>query len=166
MKNNLEDYTWGLGIEHEMHIFHKPKNSENNIEDFILYDSESAVLRLIQGKERGTIKMSDKEYKFLKDIPFELSGRVCNKVIVLERVPVKMPELISWQPFCSIKKDRNIFNMIEDIKQITKKFYKLLKKDKLTNNLIKKYGDLTTYPNGMTRYLKYSEINNKPFYKL
>ena len=62
MKNNLEDYTWGLGIEHEMHIFHKPKNSENNIEDFILYDSESAVLRLIQGKERGTIKMSDKEY--------------------------------------------------------------------------------------------------------
>jgi len=165
MKDNLEDYTWGLGIEHEMHIFHKPKETDNNIEDFILFDSESAVLRLIQGKERGTIKMSDKDYKLLKDIPFELSGRVCNKVVVLERVPIKMPELITWLPFCSVKKNRSIINMINDMQLLKKKFFNILKKDKLTNKLIKKYGDLTTYPSGMTRYLKYSEINDKPYYK-
>ena len=165
MKNNLESYTWGLGIEHEMHIFHKPKDNGENIEDFILFDAESTVLRLIQGKERGTVKLSDKEYEFLKDIPFELSGRVCNKVIVLERVPIKMPELITWQPFCSIKKNRSILNMVGDIKFITKKFFNILKKDKNANKLIKKYGELTTYPIGMTRHLKYSEINNKPYYK-
>ena len=165
MKNNLESYTWGLGIEHEMHIFHKPKDNGENIEDFILFDAESAVLRLIQGKERGTVKLSDKDYNFLKDIPFELSGRVCNKVIVLERVPIKMPELITWQPFCSIKKNRSILNMVQDIKFITKKFFNILKKDKNAAKLIKKYGELTTYPIGMTRHLKYSEINDKPYYK-
>lgn len=166
MKDNLENYTWGLGIEHEVQIFHKPKkNSTNNIEDFILFDSESTVLRLIQGYERGTVKISESDYNFLKNIPFELSGRVCNKTIVLQRVPIKMPELITWQPFCSIKKNRTVFNMVEGIKKMTKRYFNLLKKDKLTNKLIKKYGDLTSYPSGMTRYLKYSETNNKPVYK-
>ena len=28
---NKKQYTWGIGIEHEMHLFHIPKNINNNI---------------------------------------------------------------------------------------------------------------------------------------
>ena len=39
--NDLKKYNWGLGIEHEMHLFHAPKSSfKNTITDFTLFDSE------------------------------------------------------------------------------------------------------------------------------
>ena len=35
---DLKKYTWGFGIEHEMHVFHKPKEGIKNIKDFIIFD--------------------------------------------------------------------------------------------------------------------------------
>jgi len=154
-KINLEDYTWGLGIEHEMHIFHKPLYSKTNkIKDFIIFDSYSVVERILEDKENSKSNISYDDYNFLKSIPFETSGRRCNDKWVIQAVPVKMPEFITLFPFCSIKDGRDILNMTQDIVEYKNKFYDLIMKDKETQKLVKKYGKLTEYPFGMTRYLK------------
>jgi hypothetical protein len=154
-KFNLEDYTWGLGIEHEMHIFHKPLYSKTNkIKDFIIFDSYSVVERILEDKENSKSNISYDDYNFLKSVPFETSGRRCNDKWVIQAVPVKMPEFITLFPFCSIKDGRDMLNMTKDIVNYKNKFYDLIMKDKETQKLVKKYGELTEYPFGMTRYLK------------
>ena len=156
MKN--EDYKWGLGLEHELHLFHIPKfNSTEGVKDIILFDSESAVKRLLNDSKEKKVKLTQSDIEFLNGIPFELSGRFCNNVAVLERVPIKMPELITWKPFCSILEDRKTI-AIQEIKEQKKILIRILKKDKLTKELCKKYGELDEYPFGMTRYLKYGVI--------
>ena len=106
-----------------MHIFHIPKKStKESIEDLILFDSEACVERLLESNNSGKIKLTHEEYDFLREIPFELSGRVCNKKVILERIPIKMPELITWQPFCSLKKNRNMINMIKDLSSIRENY--------------------------------------------
>ena len=140
MKDKLNDYTWGIGLEHEMHIFHIPKkNTKEIVKDLILFDSESCIKRLLEDNNAGKIKLTQEEYDFLRNIPFELSGRVCNKKTVLERIPIQMPELITWQPFCSLKKKRNMINIIEDLSYARKKLFELIKKDDLSKKLIKTY---------------------------
>ena len=57
---NLKKYTWGLGLEHEMHIFHKPKNSKNKpIKDFLIFDSYAAMNRILDDYDRGLVDVSD-----------------------------------------------------------------------------------------------------------
>jgi len=150
---HLYDYKWGLGIEHEMHIFHKPQEDEKNIEDFILFDSHSVIQRILE--KNNSINLSYDDVKFLKTVPFEMSGRKCNNVSVIERVPIEMPEFITDQPFCSIKDGRNIKNMTQEIVLSKKRFYDILMLDKNTQKLVKKYGEFSEYPFGMTRTLKY-----------
>ena len=43
---NKKQYTWGIGIEHEMHLFHIPKNINNKIADITVFDADSAVNRI------------------------------------------------------------------------------------------------------------------------
>ena len=164
--SELSKYDWGFGIEHEMHIFHNPRGSIKNISDFILFDSKSAVDRIFADRESNKISLSDEDYHFLKAIPFELSGRKCNNEWVIERVPIEMPEFITNLPFCSLKKNRGILAMTNEIIKAKELFYKLLLKDKITKLLINNYGNMTEYPYGMTRYLKYpiKEIKGKYFF--
>ena len=159
-----EDYTWGLGLEHEFHIFHVPSKRKDNITDIILFDSEAGVKRLLDNYKKKKIKLSEWEYNFIKNIPFEPTGRVCNKVQILKRVPSKMPELISWQPFCSVLLNRRK-HAIDELVNQKQLFLKLLKKDKITKELIKKYGEIDQYPFGMTRYLKCGKLNKKNEYE-
>ena len=158
MTSKLNNYTWGIGLEHEMHIFHIPKKgTKENIKDLILFDSESCIERLLESNNSGKLKLTHEEYNFLRNIPFELSGRVCNKKTVLERIPIKMPELITWQPFCTLKKQRNMINIIEDLSYARKKLFNLIQKDDLAKKLIKNYGELDQHPFGMSRTIKYSK---------
>jgi hypothetical protein len=158
MKDKLENYKWGLGIEHEMHIFHKPESNKysnnKNIKDFIIFDSYSVVQRLLENKDNGIFDINEDEYNFLKSVPFETSGRKCNNKWVIKMVPVKMPEFITSHPFCSIKDGRNLLNMTNEIVYFKEKFYNILMKDKETKNLVRKYGNFSEHPFGMTRYLK------------
>lgn len=161
MKEELNKYVWGLGIEHEMHLFHAPlMNQKKNITDFILFDSDTVSKRLMEEKDNSKIAINFDEYNFLKAIPFETSGRKCNDKSVIETVPIKMPEFITDHPFCSIPLKRDIKNMTREIIADKEKYYKLMMKDNNTKQLVKKYGELYEYPFGMTRYLKYS-LNNK-----
>lgn len=151
----LYDYTWGLGIEHEMHIFHLPKQSKKNIVDYTLFDSYRVVQQILKDKENSLLDISYDDYEFLKnEVPFETSGRRCNEKWVIKTVPVKMPEFITIKPFCSLKNYSDMIRMTSEIIYFKKRFYKLLMNDKETQQLVKKYGDLTEYPFGMTRYLK------------
>ena len=156
MKNKeLYKYTWGLGIEHEMHIFHKPQSSNKNIIDFTLFDSFNTVNRILEEKENSNLSMSYDDYLFLKnEVPFETSGRRCNNQWVIKAVPVKMPEFITSYPFCSIKDDRDISSMVNEIVKLKKRFYNILMLDKNTQKLVKKYGQLIEHPFGMTRSLR------------
>jgi hypothetical protein len=161
--SELKKYTWGFGIEHEMHVFHKPKDSNKNIKDFIIFDSSSALNRIIDQYNNGKLKLTELELEVIDSIPFETSGRLCNEKWVIKRVPVKMPEFVTWKPICSLENDRSLIGMTIDIVQLRKIYFKILMKDKETKELVKKYGELSDYPFGMTRYLKVPKIKNNTY---
>ena len=167
MKSNnildLKKYTWGFGIEHEMHIFHKPIDGTKSIKDFIIFDSSSALNRIIDEYNNGKIELTELELKVIDSIPFETSGRLCNEKWVIKRVPVKMPEFVTWKPICSIENDRSLLGMTKDIVGLREIYFNILMKDKETKELVKKYGKLSDYPFGMTRYLKVPKIKNNTY---
>ena len=146
----LADYTWGFGIEHEMHIFHKPKSMQRNIKDFTLFDSHSIIQDMLNNRDT----LSESDHDFLKTVPYETSGRRCNEKWVIKPVPIKMPEFITAHPFCSIKTKRDILNMSIEIYESKKRFYRILRKSSIAKKLEDKYGEFSEYPFGMTRYLK------------
>ena len=166
---NKEQFTWGIGIEHEMHVFHKPDNKnkkylgENDkIQSIIVFDSESVIKRILANYKKNKVYLKKSEYDFLKGIPFELSGRTCNGKKVIEKIPIRMPELITAYPFCSVNNTRTR-RAIDYIFNYKYKLIKLLKKDDIAKELIKKYGDLNQYPYGMSRYIKYGTVKNNTY---
>ena len=157
---NKNEFKWGIGIEHEMHLFHIPKNEA--FDSIIAFDGNSALQRLLTAHKSKKIQLTNSELEFLKTIPFEISGRTCNGIKIINKLPINMPELITAYPFCSVQRDRTK-RAIEDIYEYKIKLIKLLKKDNLTKDLIKKYGDINEYPYGMSRYIKYGKIKNKNY---
>lgn len=153
--SQLNKYKWGFGIEHEVHLFHTPLDKKgNNITEFLLYNSYEVINRILNTMNNSK-DLSYDDYELLKSIPFEKSGRICNGTWVIKPVPILMPELITNSPFCSIKDGRNFKNMVEETIAYRKRLIKILMTDHETQNLVKKYGNITQYPYGMTRYLKY-----------
>jgi hypothetical protein len=137
--SKLSDYNWGLGIEHEMHLFHQPKNSDHtSIEDVILFDGESAMKRVMKAYKEGTLQMSDEEYKFMKSVPFESTGRLCNGQWVIKKVPFNMPEFITWEPFCNIRHQNTINEYINKVTQGRKTFINIISRDPVTKEIIEK----------------------------
>lgn len=151
----LEKYTWGLGIEHEMHVFHTPKLTKDNIDCFTLFNSEKVIEKLLNESNNFKGSLTEEDHDFLKTVPFETSGRKCNDKWVIKTVPIKMPEFVTDNPFCSIKNKRCILNMTREIILSKEKYFDILNSDKETRELVKKYGKLTEHPFGMTRYLRY-----------
>ncbi len=161
----LSNYTWGLGIEHETHLFHQPKNSTSDvIHDVTLFDGESAMKRVMKAYKEGTLQMSDEEYKFMKSVPFESTGRLCNGQWVIKKVPFNMPEFITWEPFCNIRHQNTINEYIDKVIQGRKTFINIISREPITKEIIEKNGDLIQYPTGMTRYLKCPKNGSVPNY--
>ncbi len=164
--NELSPYTWGCGIEHEMHLFHCPKNTSSPIDSSILFDGKSATERTMEAYKKGTLKMSDEEYTFMKSVPFEATGRRCNNQWVIKKVPFDMPEFITWEPFCNIRRDET--NTLEGFTQKIiagkDKFIEIISREPITKSIIEKNGDLVQYPTGMTRYLKCPKNGSTPNY--
>ena len=59
-KKKKEDWIWGIGIEHEMHIFHQPLLKKTPIKDMILAPTEKRVFDLMNKLDK--ISKEDKEY--------------------------------------------------------------------------------------------------------
>lgn len=156
---------WGFGIEHEMQIYHQPKvEGDKKIQDFILFDSKSAVERLLKSYNDFEVDLTLDEVDYLKNMTFESSGRFCNGKWVVKEAPYLMPEFITYKPFCSMRKKRNIFNLTMNIIELKDRFLELLLKEKVTQELVKKYGELVQYPFGMTRYMSVpTKISNKSY---
>ena len=166
IKKRLKKYTWGLGLEHEMHLFHMKKNRKTNITSFTLYDSELARRRLLDEVNlKDNVKITRDDQKFLSEIPFEKTGRLCNGKWVIKRVPFDMPEFITDHPILGIPltnkdKSRSVSQMCAELISNKKRFLNLIQKEPITKKQVKKYGELQQYPFGMTSYLKYPEDSN------
>lgn len=149
----IENLVWGMGIEHEVQLYHMPSN-KHKICDFMLFDTEAALNRLLKKYSKGEIHLTNDEHEFLLTIPFEQSGRVCNGKFVVKPVPYDMPEFITAKPFCTLYNMRDITFMQSNIWKERNTFINLLMKESRNRQLIKKYGELTPYPVGMSRYIK------------
>lgn len=165
MIKDIINIDWGFGIEHEMQIYHQPNiEGDKKIQDFILFDSKSAVERLLKAFNDFEVDLTLDEVDYLKNMTFESSGRFCNGKWVVKEAPYLMPEFITYKPFCSMRKKRNIFNLTMNIIELKDRFLELLLKEKVTQELVKKYGELVQYPYGMTRYMSVpSKITNKSY---
>ena len=162
----LEKYSWGIGIEHEMHIFHEPLEGVNKkIDNFILIDGFTPILRLLKAVEEKKIKMSERDLRFLETIPFEATGRKCNGVAVLQKAPVNMPEFITTDPVSNLKKGKKgMEHYCREILDHQNNFYRLLRLDKTVRKQIEKYGELSSFPLGMSNYISFPK-NNTSIYK-
>jgi hypothetical protein len=156
----LSDYTWGFGLEHEMHIFHIQNNKKGAIKDVILFDGQSVKDRLLENTE------DENKIEFINSVPFEPTGRLCNGKWVIERVGCLMPEFITSYPMCSIKTNRYIKNMIKELQLNTQKYLKMLEEDEIVKKQVKKYGSLGAYPYSMTSYLREPENSKLINYNL
>lgn len=166
----LSAYTWGVGVEHEVHLFHAPKAADvlgsqsKPITDVTLFDGESALRRVFDAYQKGTLKLTDDEYKFLKTIPFEATGRRCNNQWVIKKVPFNMPEFITYDPFCNVRQEKLLNSYATLTTRSKDLFIEIIQREPITREIIKKNGSLIQYPTGMTRYLKCPKNGSTPNY--
>lgn len=157
----LRNHVWGIGIEHEAHIFHRPKyHAEKPIEEFIMYNTKPAVENLLYRSD-----LDDFDRDFLKRIPFELSGRKCFDEFSLKPVPIEMPEFITDRPFSSLATGKRPieFYCSQIIKQESD-FFQLLQENKLIREQTDTYGQLAQYPFGMSNFIRIPKSFGKAKY--
>ncbi len=157
----LKDYTWGMGLEHEMQVFHKPSHNPNkNIIEFIMFNTKPYIEELLKSDK---ITVLDKE--FFSQIPFEPTGRKCAGKVVLQKTPIPMPEFITEKPFSSLKTGkRPIESYCVEIKEKENRFFALLHLNEKVVKVEEKYGQLNQYPFGVCNYFKYP-LNKGTDYK-
>ena len=161
-KENIQprEYSWGLGVEHEMQIFHVPPAGMG--EANILFDSQEATCYLTgDSNEEGACckmkkkcsksmpekdrpKLTDDELKWLLSMDWELTGRQSEGCedgnIILPRTPVLMPELITGS-----FKNRSIESIFDEIVYLEDKYIELQMRNPKTQEKVKKYGPLKTH---------------------
>ena len=164
MKKKIKnEWIWGIGIEHEMHIFHEPIYKKTAIKDIILAPTEKRVFDLMDkldkiDSETKEFTSSDQIEKFLNSVPYEPTGRICNGKVVINYLPSilrkgeseKMPEIITSDPFDK-QKFKFYYDQLEE-KQF--KFIQLISKLSYSKKQIDKYGMFSSYPFGMTSYIR------------
>ena len=159
--NRLKNYRWGIGLEHELHIFHVPDlkklKKDEHIKDFIVYDTWDAILNILQNPRAAKYGITPLEQLFLNDIPFETSGRKCHGKWVLKKIDFKMPEIITSNPFsCLSQGKRSIESYCDELIDKESIFKSILFRfDRLNQSKIKKNGShLDSYPTGVSSYIK------------
>lgn len=159
--NRLKNLRWGIGLEHEMHVFHVPDlkklGKNEHIKDVIVYDSWDAILNILQNPRASKYGITPLEQLFLNDIPFEASGRKCHGKWVLRKLDVKMPEFVTDNPFsCLSQGKRSIESYCQELVNKENEYENILIRfDKLNQGKIKKYGAyVDAYPAGMSSFIK------------
>ena len=127
---------------------------EKPIKEYVVYNSYSAIERLLKNHDKKKIKLTKDEIIFLEKLlpVYESSGRICNGVEVLKKLPVPMPEFISSYPLSSSLS--SFYKYKINIQYINHTLFKILMKDTITQKYVKKYGKLSTFPFGMSSYIK------------
>jgi len=164
---------WGLGIEHEMQLFHKAPSGMKNTN--ILFDSQESACFLTNEKDESgsccktrlfpqgkcddfsenakkykNINLTEEERIYLLNMDWELTGRQfknCEKkgksTKILERANVLMPELISTN-----FSNRSIDSISNEILTLEKKYIDIHMKNPHTKQKVKKYGPITSHTCG------------------
>ncbi len=152
------EYSWGLGVEHEMQLFHIPKTGLNDAN--ILFDSQESTCYLTGDKspDGACCKLRDKcftshtenkitkdEKEWLSNIDWEISGRQAEGCkggrIILPRTPLLMPELITGN-----FKNRSIESIHNEIVFLEEKYIDLQMKNPHTQKKVELYGPIRTHP--------------------
>jgi hypothetical protein len=171
----LKYHAWGFGIEHELQLFFVPQSiniytnkvlkPNEPICSIIAANVKNAVIRLLQNKPtkyQNYIDMTPRDRVFLQKVPFEWSGRRCNKKWVLKKIDVDMPEMVTGEPFSTLatgqKTVEYYFNMLYDMEN---NFNRIIRNDSLLLKQERKYGQISKYPYGMSSYIKVAKDYNK-----
>jgi hypothetical protein len=155
------EYSWGIGIEHEMQLFHIPKSGM--IDANILFDSQESTCYLTgdTSDEGACCKARDKcfkspdegkrpkisrdEHEWLSNIDWELSGRQAEGCkdgrVILPRTPLLMPELITGN-----FKNRSVESIHQEIVFLEDKYIELQMKNPHTQKKVELYGPIRTHP--------------------
>ena len=152
----LKNMTWGIGLEHEMHLFHIPTSqSSTKIDGFIAFDSLEPSLELVENnKDYPLLSIPDKEH--LERIPFEASGRKCHGHWVLRKIPISMPEFVTTDPF-GVRGKRKMDSYVDELMQRENKFIDQLNYIPIVRQRVRRYGPIAPYPFGMSNYIKVSK---------
>lgn len=159
----LKHLNWGMGLEHESHIFHLPlsgnkmkkiKNpDEYKIEDFTVFNSFQNTVNLAEHHEK--YKISLESLDFLEKVPAEPTGRKCNAKDVLAKIPVAMPEFVTNNPFSNLIEGRKTVEYYaQQLKEIEEKYINLQMKNTAGFKSITDFGPLTLFPVGMSSFVK------------
>lgn len=166
-KKTHESVNWGIGLEHEMHIFHKPNSGMKNAN--IIFDSQESscfisgdnhpqgackkmrnkpyftpskkILNMILRTDNE--KMTEEELDLIEYLDWELSGRQlsgCENKIILPRTPVLMPEIVTGN-----FRNRSIDSVNEELAYLEKLYLDAQMKNPFTKEKVSKYGNLVTH---------------------
>lgn len=167
-KDVEEPINWGLGVEHEMHIFHKGKGGMKNTN--IVFDSQESSCFLTGEKDpQGSCKKSrngenyysppkkilnmilklnktkltKEEKEIIAYLDWEQSGKyigTCEYPIILPRIKVLMPEFVTGN-----FKNRTIDSITEELYYLEDTYLKMQMKNPIVKEKVEKYGKLVTH---------------------
>src|SRR3990172_10383039 len=96
VKSDMNNKTWAMGLEHEMHIFHMPYVIKGNekLDGFVLYNSHEVLTDILINHSD---EMTEDDKKYAKELwtIFETSGRFCGGHWVVKGTQTKMPEFVT-----------------------------------------------------------------------
>ena len=164
---NVSDRTifWGLGVEHEMQLFHRPHSGMRKAN--ILFDSQESTCFLtgdmdptgscckakpkcdnFRNETAGMdFGLTPEEKRFARNTQWELTGRqakACEKdkeyTVIIKRTPILMPELITTN-----FSNRTIDSITNEMKSLESKYIDIQMKNPHTQQKVAKYGKLMTH---------------------
>ena len=172
IKKKYKGYKYGIGIEHEMYIFHFPfVSSSKKIKSIILAPTEGYQNLILNKKEL----LTNTDLKLVKGVPYEPTGRICNGKISLKALPgswsdkERMPEFITGEPISTIGvKEKKLYQYSKELENKQKKYTTILNNylDVNLKEKASKYGLLVEHPFGMCSYIKTSENYKSKNYRL
>ena len=166
----LKHLTWGMGLEHETHIFHMPLHGKEmkkirdmnryKIEDFTVFNSFLNTVNLAENHEQ--YKISLESLDFLEKVPAEPTGRKCNAKDVLAKIPVAMPEFVTSNPFSNLVDGRKTVEYYsEQLKELEEKYILLQHKNYMGFKSAEYFGPLALFPVGMSSFVKVPKPTGK-----
>jgi len=167
INTNNREIIWGLGIEHQMHLFHLSPNGYQNTN--IIFDSYSSICDLIQSKDTccrgGKCKdykqkkkqnLTDKDIEWLKNIKWKNSGKSFPECNILNGVPISMPIVHTTEYL-----NRTLESVYNEQLFLEKKFINLQMLNQNTIKSVELYGDLVQLPSGMRSDIQIPVSNAK-----
>jgi hypothetical protein len=162
----LKNMMWGMGLEHEVQYFYFPTSAETDkkypASEIVLFNSKEPSISLFNTSK--IITESEKE--LLGAIDYEKTGRTCMGKVILEKIPIEMPEFITKDPFSSMDDPKTIENYFNQLMEKEVTFEKIMEKDPAVYNFIKNKFKLVQYPYGMCSNIRLRKDYNDNSYDL